>query len=140
VQAFVDAVNLTAGYPLRRCAHVILGLPGEGMEDYERTAGLVSSLPVTDIKIHLLYVVRGTPMEDMLRMGQYLPLGLTDYALAVARFVGLLREDIVVQRITGDPHKDELVEPRWALDKAAVRAAILREMSDRGITQGSLRA
>jgi radical SAM protein (TIGR01212 family) len=140
VQAFVDAVNLTAGYPLRQCAHVILGLPGEGMEDYERTAGLVSSLPVTDIKIHLLYVISGTPMEKLLRQGEYLPPGLRDYAQAVARFIGLLREDIVVQRITGDPHRDELVEPRWALDKAAVRSAVLREMSERGITQGSLRA
>ncbi|HQI81454.1 MAG TPA: TIGR01212 family radical SAM protein [Deltaproteobacteria bacterium] len=140
VQTFIDAVNLTAGYPVRQCAHVILGLPGEGTEDFDRTAELVSSLPVTDVKIHLLYVAQGTPMEDMLRQGGYRPMGLPDYARAAARFIGLLREDIVVQRITGDPHADELVEPRWALDKAAVRNAILQEMAGSGITQGSLRA
>jgi radical SAM protein (TIGR01212 family) len=101
VQTFVDAVNLTSRYPVRRCAHVIIGLPGEGMDDYLRTAGLVSSLPVTDIKIHL-------------------------------------RDDIVIQRITGDPHAGELVEPRWALQKGMVRAAVLKKMAESGITQGSL--
>lgn len=139
VEAFIHAVNLTAAYPVRQCAHVILGLPGEGMDDFERTARLVSSLPVTDIKIHLLYVVRGTPMEDMLKQGAYRPLDLQDYARAVARFIGLLREDIVIQRITGDPHREELIEPLWALDKGAVRAAILQDMAESRITQGSLK-
>ncbi len=138
VQSFVDAVNLTAHYTVRRCAHVIIGLPGEGMGDYLRTARLVSSLPVTDVKIHLLYVVRGTPMEDMLLQGSYRPLTMEEYAEATARFIGHLRDDIVIQRITGDPHADELVGPRWALEKARVRAAILARMSAAGITQGSL--
>lgn len=104
VQSFVDAVNLTAHYTVRRCAHVIIGLPGEGMGDYLRTARLVSSLPVTDVKIHLLYVVRGTPMEDMLLQGSYRPLTMEEYAEVTARFIGHLRDDIVIQRITGDPH------------------------------------
>ncbi|MCU0575989.1 MAG: TIGR01212 family radical SAM protein [Desulfobacterota bacterium] len=138
VQGFVDAVNLTARYPVRQCAHVILGLPGEGMDDYVHTAQLVSSLPVTDIKIHLLYVIRGTPMEEMLSRGEYRPLSLREYAEAVARFVGHLRSDIVIQRISGDPHRDELVEPRWALDKGAVRGAVLQELAESPISQGSL--
>ena len=138
VQTFVDAVNLTARYPVRQCAHVIIGLPGEGMDDYIHTARLVSSLPVTDVKIHLLYVVRGTPMEDLLRQGSYRPLAMEEYAEATARFIGHLRGDIVIQRITGDPHAGELVEPRWALQKGMVRAAILKNMADSGITQGSL--
>jgi len=138
VQAFIDTVNLTSRYPVRQCAHVILGLPGEGMDDYIRTAGLISSLPVSDVKIHLLYVVRGTLMETMLLQGSYHPLSMEEYAEATARFIGHLREDIVVQRITGDPHAGELVEPRWALQKGMVRTAVLKVMADSGITQGSL--
>lgn len=137
-QTFARAVDLTSRYPMRICAHVILGLPGEGMDDYLRTAGFVSALPVTDVKIHLLYVIRGTPLERMLLQGLYRPLTMQEYAEATARFIGNLREDIVIQRITGDPHAEELVEPQWALEKSTVRNTILREMELSGIVQGSL--
>jgi radical SAM superfamily enzyme len=129
-------VTLTAGYPLRQSAHVILGPPGEGPEHFRRTALLVSSLPITDIKIHLLYVISGTPLETMLLAGDYAPLTLEEYALAVADFIANLREDIVIQRITGDPHPDDLVEPKWALEKGKARTAIHQALADQAITQG----
>ena len=138
VQAFVDAVNLTRGRGLRQCAHVIIGLPGEGMDHYIETARFVSSLPVTDVKIHLLYVILGTPLEDMLRNDLYRPLDLQEYAQAAAMFIGHLRQDIVIQRITGDPRPDELAAPAWALNKTAVLQEIARVMERLGITQGSL--
>jgi len=136
VKSFIDAVELTANFPLRQCAHVILGLPGEGPDHYRRTARLVSSLPITDIKIHLLYVVRGTPLESMLLAGNYTPLSREEYTNAVADFIANLREDIVIQRITGDPHPGELIEPKWALEKGKVRTAIHQALADQGITQG----
>lgn len=136
VRAFADAVTLTSRYPLRQCAHVIIGLPGEGMEHYLETARLVSSLPITDIKIHLLYVVRGTPLEDLHSKGGYSPLSLDGYARATAAFISRLREDIVIQRITGDPHPDELVAPLWALDKVRVREAIHQALATGNLSQG----
>lgn len=135
-KSFINAVELTSSYPLRQCVHVILGLPGEGPDHYRHTARLVSALPVTDIKIHLLYVIRGTPLETMLLAGEYTPLTLEEYALAVSDFIADLREDIVIQRITGDPHPGDLVEPKWALEKAHVRSAIHQALEGRGITQG----
>ncbi|MEN6446165.1 MAG: hypothetical protein ABFD70_00290 [Syntrophaceae bacterium] len=47
-----------------------------------------------------------------------------------------LREDIVIQRITGDPHPDELVAPLWALDKVRVREAIHQELAKDNLSQG----
>lgn len=136
--AFIRAVRLTADFPLRICAHVIIGLPGEGMDDFLATAALVSSLPVTDVKIHLLYIVRGTELERMYRTGEYEPMDMPAYAQAAARFIAHLRKDIVVQRITGDPHEEELIEPRWALDKRQALDAVHREMELSGLVQGSL--
>lgn len=138
VEDFVDAVKLTAHYPLRQCAHVIIGLPGEGMDQYIKTARLISSLPVTDIKIHLLYVTRGTPMEDLFLKGKYTPLTLDEYADAVANFIAHVREDIVIQRITGDPHADELIEPKWAVEKEKVRSSIHQALASLGLTQGCM--
>lgn len=138
LQTFVDAVDLTAHYGLRICAHVILGLPGEDMEQYISTARRISALGVTDVKIHLLYVIKDTPLEDLYRKGLYSPLSMEAYAEAVARFIAHLREDMVVQRITGDPHADELVAPLWALDKAQTRNAILAAMEHLNLRQGTL--
>jgi len=136
VACFVDAVRLTSTYKMRICAHVIIGLPGEGMEDYLNTARLVSSLAVDDVKIHLLYVVKSTPMEILYRKGLYRPLEMDEYAHAVARFISMLPKDMVIQRITGDPHPDELVAPLWALDKRRVRDLIYSVMLEQGLYQG----
>jgi radical SAM superfamily enzyme len=108
------------------------------MDDFIATARLVSSLPITDIKIHLLYVIKGTPLEKMLERGDYTVLTLDKYARAVANFIAHLRHDVVIQRITGDPHKEELIKPKWALEKGKVRQAILQEMAREGLTQGCM--
>ncbi|MFY9397257.1 MAG: TIGR01212 family radical SAM protein [Desulfomonilia bacterium] len=138
VETFIRAVKLTAPFGFRICAHVIIGLPGEGMDDFIATARLVSSLPVTDIKIHSLYIARGTELEGMYRRGGFSLMDLESYAEATGSFIAHLRKDIVVQRITGDPHPDELVAPAWTRDKAGVISAVRRRMESAGIVQGSL--
>jgi len=138
VKTFVDAVGLTANYNIRICAHVIIGLPGEDMGMYETTARLIASLPITDLKIHLLYVVKSTVMEDMYKRGIYTPLTMEDYALAVARFIAYLPKDMVIQRITGDPHPDELVAPMWALKKREVINTIHHVITTENLYQGTL--
>lgn len=137
VETFSRAVGLTSTFGLRICAHVIIGLPGEDMDDFLATARLVSSLPVTDIKIHMLYIAKGTSLEHLYREGRYTPMDRESYAQAAACFIAHLREDIVVQRITGDPHEDELVAPSWVLDKRQVLDAVHREMERKGLRQGS---
>ena len=136
VQTFIDAVELTAGYDLRICAHVILGLPGEGMEQYIDSAKLIADLPVTDLKLHLLYIIKGTPMEDLFRQGAYTPLSMDEYAEAVAYFIAHVRDDMVIQRITGDPHAEELVAPAWAMEKVQAREAIHEKMKQLDLYQG----
>lgn len=137
-RAFAEAAKAAHALGLRVCAHVIIGLPGEGFDDWLHTARFLSGLPVTDVKIHLLYIVKGTTLERMYEEGRYRPLTGDVYAGAVAAFIAHLRSDIVVQRITGDPHPEELIEPVWALDKAAVRAAVHREMELSNLRQGCL--
>ena len=138
VQTFIDAVNLTQEYNIRTCAHIIIGLPGEGMEQYVNTARLIADLPVTDVKIHLLYIIKGTPLEDMYTKGIYRPMTMEEYALAASYVLAHLREDLVIQRITGDPHADELVAPAWSLEKSRVRAAIVEKMDNLHLYQGCL--
>jgi hypothetical protein len=138
-QSFSDAVSLTQKHGLRTCAHVILGLPGEGLTDWLETAHFVSRLGVTDIKIHLMYVVKKTILEKLYNNGDYLPLALEEYARGVVEFISCLNPEMVIQRITGDPHKDELTAPLWALDKKNVIARINDYFKTLEIHQGKNR-
>jgi radical SAM protein (TIGR01212 family) len=135
-RAFSKAATMAHEHGLRVCAHVILGLPGEGEADWLKTARFVANLPVTDIKIHLMYVVRDTPLEKMFKDGIYKPLLLEDYAQGVARFIACLPPEMVIQRITGDPHPDELIAPSWALEKKKVLDKIHETINKMGLFQG----
>jgi radical SAM protein (TIGR01212 family) len=135
---FASAVNATAGRGIYICTHLILGLPGESPEDMENTAKKVAGLPIDAVKLHLLYVVRGTSLAEIYDRGQYEPLSMDDYVACVCRVLRLLPENIVIQRLTGDPHPHELVAPQWSLEKQRVRARIEEELKRENIFQGDM--
>jgi hypothetical protein len=111
---FVRAVDLTRNRGIRICTHVILGLPGENREMMLETARTLAGSGINGIKIHLLYVIRGTPLEKLWQRGEYRPMEQAEYVEMVCDFLELLPEHIIIQRITGDPHPDELRAPLWA--------------------------
>ena len=136
VACFRSAVEKTKGRGIKICAHVILGLPFEDKRDMLATAQAVSSMGIDGIKIHLLYVVKGTPMERLYRERKYRCLEQGEYAELVCDFLELLPPDMVIQRLTGDPHSDELVAPEWSLRKSETLSLIKKTMGGRGSWQG----
>ncbi|MCG6893966.1 MAG: TIGR01212 family radical SAM protein [Desulfobacteraceae bacterium] len=133
---FERAVRLTHGRGIWICAHIILGLPGEDRSDMLDTARWLGDLGVDGVKLHLLYVVSGTPMEALYRSGRYACLEKEEYAEIVCDVLERLPESMVIQRLTGDPHRSELVAPAWAMDKAGTRASIHRILEERNVRQG----
>ena len=121
---FLDAVRRTRARGIDVCVHVILGLPGETKEDMLGTARAIAGLDIQGIKVHLLYVSRGTVLHEMHSQGRYECLGREQYVDILCEFLSILPPGIVVHRVTGDPHKEEIIAPLWALDKQAVRDAI----------------
>lgn len=133
---FLDAVERTRKRNINVCAHVILGLPGESKADMIRTAQRLSSVDCQGIKIHLLYVIEGTPLADLYKSGAYRCLAQDEYVDILCSFLTYLREDIVIQRLTGDPHPEELVAPSWCLRKGEVLNMIKNRMAQEDIWQG----
>jgi radical SAM protein (TIGR01212 family) len=136
VACFRSAVEKTKGRGIKICAHVILGLPFEDRRDMLATAQAVSSMGIDGIKIHLLYVVKGTPMERLYREKRYRCLKQGEYVELVCDFLELLPPDMVIQRLTGDPHPDELAAPEWSLRKSETLSLIRKTMAGRGSWQG----
>jgi radical SAM protein (TIGR01212 family) len=73
VACFERSVMMTNECGLNICVHVILGLPGEDHEMMLQTARFLSGLPIHGVKIHLLYVVRGTPLAALFKKKSSLP-------------------------------------------------------------------
>ena len=111
---FENAVAMTRGRGIRICAHVILGLPGETRDMMLDTARYLAGAGIDGVKIHLLYVIKGTPLDRLFLAGAYQPMTQPEYVETVCDFLELLPEQMVVQRITGDPHGTELRAPAWA--------------------------
>ncbi|NOX35641.1 MAG: TIGR01212 family radical SAM protein [Deltaproteobacteria bacterium] len=111
---FSNAVQLTLGRGINICAHVILGLPGEDKKMMLETARRLADSEINGIKIHLLYVIKGTILDRMWKGREYTPMEQKEYVGTVCDFLELLPGKIIIQRITGDPHPDELRAPMWA--------------------------
>jgi radical SAM protein (TIGR01212 family) len=136
---FSRAVERAAAKGLEVVAHVILGLPGEGPEEMAATAAYLARLPLQGVKIHLLYVVEGSGLARLYREGAYICLTEEEYVRQVVDFVELLPPHLVIHRLTGDPHRQELVAPDWCLDKARVLGRLREEFARRGSRQGQRR-
>jgi uncharacterized protein len=134
---FAAAVAESRKLEIRVCAHVILGLPGETKPEMLATAGILNELGVDGVKLHLLHVMRGTPLATMYEREEVKVMERDDYVGLVCDFLERLAPGVSVQRLTGDGGQD-LVAPLWSLAKFEVLNAIDIELARRGTRQGSL--
>ncbi len=135
-ECFKQAVNATKNRGIKICAHVILGLPNESKAHMLETADAIAGLGIDGIKIHLLYVVKGTKLDALYQQKKYTCLAQEEYVDIVCDFLERIPKDMVIQRLTGDPHPDELVAPQWSLKKAETLALIQEALEKRDSWQG----
>ncbi|MBU0986387.1 MAG: TIGR01212 family radical SAM protein [Proteobacteria bacterium] len=139
-KCFVQAVEATSKRGIKICAHVILGLPNEHRKQMLETAKAVADLKIDGVKIHLLYVVRGTNLAKLYDEGKYKCLSQEAYVNLACDFLERIPKDTVVQRLTGDPHPGELLAPMWSLKKSETLALIQKTLEKRDSWQGKFAA
>ena len=135
---FTRAATLLSEYGIPFVVHMIIGLPGESYLDIDDTVEVINSVYPSGVKIHGMYVMRGTVLAEMYERGEYTPLTLDEYVTLAARAITRLRPNIVLHRITGDCPKGLLVAPEWSSDKNRVIALINEKLTEWGARQGSL--
>ncbi len=136
--AFERAVKATAGRGIQIGAHIILGLPGEKGDQMCASADFIARLPIDGVKLHLLYVIKGTQLESLYVSGGYRCLEQIEYADRVCDVIERLPPGMVIQRLTGDPHRHELLAPQWALAKNKTMDLIRQRLEERDTWQGKL--
>ncbi len=134
---FERAVRSTADRGLNVCAHVILGLPGESRRMMIETARYVAGLPVSGLKIHGLYVIQGTELGRWYREGRFRCLDRKTYVDTVVDVLERIPEDVVIQRLTGDPPRGRtLLAPDWSKEKGKTIERIRERLQERVTRQG----
>ena len=118
------------------CVHLIFGLPTETREMMLESVKLLSALEPEQVKLHLLYVLKGTRMAKIYEKGEYEPLTKEEYVSLVADAIELLPPETVVARVTGDGMADELLAPDWSRKKVSVINDIYKLLYERNTYQG----
>ena len=116
--------------------HIINGLPYETKEMMIDTVKYLNKLPIDGIKIHMLHIVKDTELAHMYKEKPFHVLTRDEYVDIVINQLENLRPEIVIHRITGDPKKEDLIEPTWLLKKFCVLNEIDKEMVKRDSYQG----
>ncbi len=122
------------GIPL--CAHLIVGLPGEGERHYHATLDTVLDIGVDGLKLHPLHVVKHTLLANQWRRGEYQPLSKEAYIRIAADLIERTPPQVAFHRVTATASKDILLAPAWCSEKWNVLNGIEQELRRRGHRQG----
>jgi radical SAM superfamily enzyme len=93
-------------------------------------------LAIEGVKIHTLYVVKGTLLAEIYEREEYRCLEREEYVELLLDFLERLPPNMVVQRLTGDPLPAELVAPVWVREKNQTLSLIARRFEERDSFQG----
>jgi radical SAM protein (TIGR01212 family) len=117
---YFDAVKRLKEAGVEVVTHIILGLPGEIVQDMVNTTHAAVEAGTDGVKFHLLHVLRGTDLEADYAAGRFSCMTLEAYTAALDACLAVLPPQTVVHRITGDGAKKDLIAPMWSADKKKV--------------------
>ncbi len=116
--------------------HIINGLPHETKEMMIETVKYLNKLDINGIKIHMLYILKDTPLEKYYEKTNFKVVSKEEYVDIVVTQLRYLRKEIVIHRLTGDPDPLDLIEPKWLTKKFTILNEIDKIMSKENIYQG----
>ncbi len=147
-QSTADLINRCYGLPvfdaaikalrdrgIRVVVHLILGLPGETRQDMIDSVKYVCQSGAWGLKLHLLNVVKGSPMEADYRDYNAFP-SLESYVDLVCDLLEIIPPEVVIHRMTGDAPRKILITPQWSYRKRTILNGIYAELRRRGSRQG----
>lgn len=136
LKSYMNSVDELKKAGIDVVTHCILGLPGENRKDMLRTVDFIANTGTQGIKLHLLHLMKDTPMVKLYENGELNLLKKDEYVDLVVDAVERLPQEMVIHRLTGDGPKSTLIGPKWSLNKWEVLNAIDCRFMDRNTWQG----
>ena len=137
LKCFENCVKELNKRNIKILVHIINGLPYETKEMMLETVKYLNNLNIWGIKIHMLNVLKDTKLEQLYQKEHFHILSKDEYVNIVCDQLELLNENIVINRLTGDPKLEDLIEPKWIIKKVCVLNDIDKEMKRRESFQGT---
>ena len=136
LECFNDMVKELRKRNINGVVHIINGLPYETKGMMLETIKYLSDLDIQGIKIHMLSILKDTKLSEIYKLERFKLISREEYIDIVCDQLEYLRENIVVNRITGDPKVSDLIEPDWLIKKVTILNDIDKEMKKRNTYQG----
>lgn len=133
---FIDAVLRVKRYNIDVCAHLILNLPWDDMTDVVENAKIMSALQIDQVKLHALYIVKGTTMAEWYQEDKIVLASMEEYVERVVTFLEYLHPDIIVQRLIGRAPEKNTLFTNWQTGWWKIRDAIEHLLEERDTCQG----
>ena len=137
-KTFEEALSLLKEKNITTIVHIINGLPNETEEMMIETVKYLNKFNVDGIKIHMLHIMKNTPLEKYFKLNPFKVLSLEEYVNIVTTQLRYINPNTVIHRVTGDSPKNLLIEPLWTLKKFVVINEIDKLMRKENIFQGDL--
>ncbi len=138
LDSYINSVKVLKEEGIDVVTHCILGLPGENRDDMINTIKFVADTNTQGIKLHLLHLMKDTPMMELYKSGNIELLEKEKYIDLVVDCIERLPKEMVIHRLTGDGPRDTLIGPKWSLNKWEVLNSIDRRFIERDTWQGRL--
>ncbi len=116
--------------------HIINGLPYETEDMMINTVKHLNDLNIDGIKIHMLGVLKDTPLEKYYQKHKFHILTKEEYVNIVVKQLEYLNPKIVIHRLTEDPKQEDIIEPTWLTKKFTILNEVDKIMSTRNLYQG----
>ena len=88
-------------------------MPWDSLEDTREGARIISALGVEQVKLHSLYILKGTKLGNMYEAGLVKPITMDEFMERTIVFLENLSPDIAVQRLIGRASEDRTLFCNW---------------------------
>lgn len=132
------AIEQTAARGITVGGHVIIGLPGEDEAETLRQAQLISATKLNILKLHQLQIIKGTQLARDYLANPFHVYSVEEYISLIARYIQLLRKDLILERFTSQSPADKLLAPKWGLKNYEFANLLLKHLKKTNSWQGKL--
>ncbi len=134
---FANALNKLEKTNIKVCVHIMNGLPNETTDDMIQTVKDINHLKFDAIKIHMLHIIKNTHIGNKYQKVHFPIISRDVYIETVVKQLELLKPEVVIERLTGDPIKENLLAPSWVLNKTTILNDIDKLMRKLDTYQGN---
>lgn len=127
------AIEKTAERNIYVGGHVIMGLPGEDASESLRQAPIISSLPLTMLKIHQMQIIKGTRLAKIYKEKPFHLYTVEEYIDLITKYIRLLRRDLVLERFVTQSPSEMLVAPKWGLKNYEFTNLLNKRLREEGL-------